>query len=67
MLAAIAAPTLVVTGADDAMVPPSCAEAMAAAISGAELAVIPDCGHLPPIEQPRATATLLRNLFAREG
>ena len=67
ILATIAIPTLVVTGADDAMIPPSCAEAMAAAISDAELGTIPDCGHLPPIEQPQATAALLRSLFARES
>lgn len=67
VLTAIAIPTLVVTGADDAMIPPSCAEAMAAAISGAKLVVVPNCGHLPPIEQPRATATLLRGLSGRPG
>jgi len=66
VLSSISIPTLVVTGADDAMIPPSCAEAMAAAITNAELAVIPNCGHLPPIEQPQATAALLRSLFARE-
>ena len=65
VLATINAPTIVITGADDAMTPPSCARAIAASIPEAELTVIPDCGHLPPIEKPRAVAALLRRLLAR--
>ena len=44
-------PTLVVVGAEDRLTPPRDAEAMAKAVPGARLAVIPDAGHLPPLEQ----------------
>lgn len=59
ILSAITVPTLVVMGADDAMIPRDRAEEVVAAVPGAELAVIPDCGHLPPIEAPEALAELL--------
>ena len=47
-------PTLVVVGEADILTPPDQARAMAAAIPGARLAVIPGAGHLPPMEQPDA-------------
>jgi pimeloyl-ACP methyl ester carboxylesterase len=62
-LAAIACPTLVVVGADDALTPPDRAAEMVAAISGARQRVVPDCGHLSTLEQPetitQALATFL--------
>jgi len=51
-LAKIAVPTLVVHGGDDAIIPVSEARAMAETIPGAELAILPDCGHLPTLERP---------------
>jgi pimeloyl-ACP methyl ester carboxylesterase len=52
-LAGVDVPTLVVVGEEDAtFVAPS--RAMAAAIPGAELAVIPDAGHSPQFENPHA-------------
>lgn len=60
LLPSIAVPTLVVVGAQDRMTPPEQARAIAAAIPGAVLQVLPDCGHLPPMEQPEATTALLR-------
>jgi pimeloyl-ACP methyl ester carboxylesterase len=53
-LARIAVPALVVSGAEDALVPPSEAEAMAKAIPGARLALFPGAGHLPNFEAPAA-------------
>jgi len=52
----ITAPTLVVWGADDRLVPLPYGEAYANGIPGAKLTVIDDCGHLPPIEQPERFA-----------
>lgn len=46
--------TLVITGADDALIPPKESEAMAAAIPRATLKLIPDAGHLVAFEQPAA-------------
>ncbi|WP_293861979.1 alpha/beta fold hydrolase [uncultured Alsobacter sp.] len=51
-LAAIAVPTLVVVGDQDAITPPAMARELAEAIPGAELLEIADCGHLSTLEQP---------------
>lgn len=55
-LAAIAVPTLVVVGEDDALTPPSASRAIAAAMRSelAEVVVIPRAGHLSNLEQPEA-------------
>lgn len=51
MLAEITVPTLVITGADDIVIPPAESEKMAAAIRGAQLKRIPNAGHLVAFEQ----------------
>src|SRR5262245_16632035 len=43
-------PTLLVWGAHDRLVPPAYGEAYRRHIPGAELKLIPDCGHLPMFE-----------------
>ncbi len=63
-LAAIAIPTLVVVGAQDALTPPADAQEMADAIPGARLATIPGAGHLAPMERPGAVAAALGDFFA---
>lgn len=65
VLPGIAVPAMVAVGAQDLMTPPALAREMQEAIPGATLSVIPDCGHLPPIERPDATAALLREWLAR--
>jgi pimeloyl-ACP methyl ester carboxylesterase len=65
LLAGIAVPTLIVTGAADPLFPPDAAAALAAAIPGAACAILPDAGHLPPIEAPAALADALRPWLAR--
>jgi pimeloyl-ACP methyl ester carboxylesterase len=52
LLAQIAVPTLVLCGEDDTRTPPERSRAMAAAIPGAELVLVPECGHVAPLEQP---------------
>jgi pimeloyl-ACP methyl ester carboxylesterase len=59
-LAAIACPTLVLCGREDTLTPPALHEEMAASIPGARLVVVPDSGHLSPIEQPAAVTAGLR-------
>lgn len=56
MLGTITVPTLVVVGEHDALTPPADARAMAAAVAGAHLAVVPGCGHMVPMEDPAAFA-----------
>lgn len=64
VLQGIRIPTIFVTGEDDRMIPQGRAGDMAAMVSQSGLIVIPDCGHLPPIEQPQATAEAIRRLIA---
>ncbi|MBK8978318.1 MAG: alpha/beta fold hydrolase [Planctomycetes bacterium] len=59
-LRAVACPTLVACGQDDALTPPSTHRAMAGAIPHSRLAVLERCGHLAPLEQPLATTAALR-------
>jgi 3-carboxy-cis,cis-muconate cycloisomerase/3-oxoadipate enol-lactonase len=62
-LSEIAAPTLVLAGADDPATPPPHAEAIAAAVPGARLEVVAGAAHLANIEQPeRVTRLLLDHL-----
>lgn len=60
----IAAPTLVMTGADDFMFPPDRAQRLSDAIPASALHVVPSSGHLPFVEQTetvlRAVLTFLR-------
>ncbi|MSO56398.1 MAG: alpha/beta fold hydrolase [Acidobacteria bacterium] len=48
----ITVPTLVVHGAEDALIPPAVGESMHKAIRRSVLEVVPLSGHLPNIEQP---------------
>jgi pimeloyl-ACP methyl ester carboxylesterase len=60
LLPSIRCPTLVLVGAQDTLTPPHLAEEMAAAIPGARLVQVPDCGHLSTMERPEAvTAELI--------
>jgi len=52
LLAKIDVPTLVVAGAEDALIPPAESRAIADAVRGARLEIIPDAGHLPNYERP---------------
>jgi pimeloyl-ACP methyl ester carboxylesterase len=54
LLAQVSVPTLVITGAEDEMIPVEESRKMAAAIPGAKLVIIPGAGHLANLEQPEA-------------
>jgi pimeloyl-ACP methyl ester carboxylesterase len=52
LLPLITCPTLVLCGACDGLTPPDLHRAIAAAIPGSRLAVVPEAGHLSPLERP---------------
>jgi pimeloyl-ACP methyl ester carboxylesterase len=58
-------PVLVVAGENDLMAPASHGEAIAEAVEGAELLLVPESGHLTPLEHPEAVNAALRGLLAR--
>ncbi len=60
----IKAPTLVIHGDADPLVPYANAEILAQRIPGAELATLKGCGHLAMWEQPRALSALLLEFLA---
>lgn len=57
-------PTLVVVGADDQATPPVESERIAATIPGAQLHIVPDCGHTSTLEQPAAITALLTDFLS---
>lgn len=57
---AVRVPTLVMAGAEDALISADDARAIAGAIPGARLIIYPDGGHLPMEQLPDATAEDLR-------
>lgn len=58
-LAAVKVPTLVLVGAEDALTTPERAREMVAGMGQAHLVVIPECGHMAPIERPDAVTAAL--------
>ncbi len=61
----ITCPALVLCGRQDALTPLVLHEEMAAAIAGASLVVIEDCGHLSALERPRAVSAVMRDWLGR--
>jgi pimeloyl-ACP methyl ester carboxylesterase len=66
-LGQIRVPTLVITGADDTVIPPSESVAMAGSIPGAQLQVIPEAGHLVAFEQAAAFNAALNEWLTKGG
>ena len=62
-LAKITCPTLILVGDQDAVTPPADSRLMAEKIKKAKLVVIPQAGHLAPMEQPRAFNKALREFL----
>jgi pimeloyl-ACP methyl ester carboxylesterase len=59
LLGEIRVPTLVATGEEDGWSSPAQHEAIAAAIPGATLRIVPGAGHMMPVEDPAAATALL--------
>jgi 3-oxoadipate enol-lactonase len=63
----ISVPTLVVTGADDQPTPPDKAQRIAERVPGAELHIVPHCGHSATVEQPDAITELIDAFLTKVG
>ena len=66
-LADIKVPALLVAGSEDKTAPPSVMEKMASKIPGAEYVLMPDCGHLGPMDRPEAFNAILLDFLKRHG
>jgi pimeloyl-ACP methyl ester carboxylesterase len=58
-VARLDAPLLVVAGAEDVLTGPSHARALAGAVPGTRVELIPDCGHTPQVERPAELARVI--------
>jgi 3-oxoadipate enol-lactonase len=67
LLPRIAVPSLVLVGEEDAATPPAMARAIADAIPGARLRILPGARHLSPIERPEAVAEAIAGLLPAKG
>jgi pimeloyl-ACP methyl ester carboxylesterase len=59
-------PVLVMTGAEDSVVPPADSRRLAADIPGAQFASFEDCGHIPQLECPQPFLNTLSTFITEE-
>ena len=67
LLGRIRVPVLAVAGVDDQITPADGMREMASAIPGAEFVVIPEAGHLTPLEQPVAVNAAISAFLTKLG
>jgi pimeloyl-ACP methyl ester carboxylesterase len=60
VLAGYSDPLLIVCGANDRITPLAISEEMQALVPGSTLVVLPDCGHLAPMEKPDEVSAAMR-------
>jgi pimeloyl-ACP methyl ester carboxylesterase len=60
----VTAPTLVIWGAQDALIPAVYAEEFGKRIKGARVEVLEGCGHVPQVEKREETLALVRDFLA---
>lgn len=65
LLGRIRIPVLVVAGEDDQITPAAGMQEMARAIPGARVAIIPDAGHLTPLEQPQTVSSAIAGFLSK--
>lgn len=63
-LSEVTAPTLVIWGEGDRIIPPVYGETLASAIPNARLAVLPRAGHVPMLERPGAVNEVMAPFLA---
>jgi 3-oxoadipate enol-lactonase len=61
----IPVPALIIVGEQDAITPPSVAQAMHDAMPRSVLEIIPDAGHMAPMEQPEAVTDVIARWLGR--
>ena len=62
-LRSVAAPTLIVWGADDRLLPPTLGSVLSAEIPDSRLVVLDRCGHVPMLDAPEALNAELCGFF----
>jgi pimeloyl-ACP methyl ester carboxylesterase len=67
LLSSITAPTLVIAGEADPLIPLEEMESMASSIRGARLVVMEKTGHLAPVDQPTAWARAVVEFIDQHG
>jgi 4,5:9,10-diseco-3-hydroxy-5,9,17-trioxoandrosta-1(10),2-diene-4-oate hydrolase len=60
-------PTLIVWGVEDRVLPYWQAEEAIPRLQNGSLELIPNCGHLPHVEQPERFASILGDVFGERG
>lgn len=60
-LAGIRVPALILVGQEDQITPVDHAQEMAKGIRGAQLVIVPQCGHLSALEQPEAVTQAMKD------
>jgi pimeloyl-ACP methyl ester carboxylesterase len=65
LLPQIETPSLVIVGEHDAISPPAEMEQIARSIPGSAYVVIPDAGHMTPLEAPAAFNAALQQFLDR--
>ncbi len=63
----IQVPTMILGGAQDKGAPPEALAEAAAKIPNGEHAIIPDAGHITPLENPSATLSVIEDWLARHS
>jgi pimeloyl-ACP methyl ester carboxylesterase len=63
--ARITCPTLLVTGDEDVVAPPSSVRAMGDRIKGSRVEVLRGCGHWTPVEKPEECISILNRFYSR--
>ena len=65
--ARIAAPTLIIAGESDVLVPPAQSQEMHKSIRGSTISIIPGAGHMAPMEQPQQVSRAIRQFLTTLG
>lgn len=65
-LSHVSAPTLILFGAHDKVVPPANADLLAKQIAGSQIRILPDAGHFFPLEVPEEAAQVVIQFAKQE-